>query len=327
MSSRPGLLLIGRLQHCQPEWKALESKYNLFRFQGDRQALLKDCESGSFDGVVGLYRTNLTPEIGNFDQTLVSKLPSTLKYIGHNGAGYDNIDVQACAERGIRISNTPKVVANATADVAMFLLLGTLRQAMIPLEAVRNDEWKGDTPLGRDPEGKILGIVGMGGIGQALARRARAFGMEIIYYNRSRLSEKEEGDARYVTFDKLLQESDIISLNLPFTAATRHLISSPEIQKMKNGAIIINTARGPLLDEEALVEGLRTGKLASAGLDVFENEPKIHPELVSNKKVMLLPHLGTTTVETKRQMELLVIRNLENALDRGELLTPIPESR
>ncbi|KAL4797024.1 glyoxylate/hydroxypyruvate reductase [Aspergillus venezuelensis] len=281
MSSKPGLLLIGRLQHCQPEWDALGTKYNLLQFQGDRQQFMEDCQSGTFDG-----------------------LPKTLKYLGHNGAGYDNIDVQACAARGIRISNTPKIVANATADVAMFLILGTLRYAVIPLEA-------------------NLGIVGMGGIGQALARRARAFGMNIIYCNRSRLPEAEEGDAKYVTMDELLQQSDIVSLNLPLTAATQHLISEAEINKMKDGAIIIYTARGPFLDEEALVKGLESGKLSSAGLDVYEHEPKIHPGLVKNKKVMLLPHLGTTTVEIKREMELLAIRNLESALDKGELLTPV----
>ncbi|KAL4964098.1 D-mandelate dehydrogenase-like dehydrogenase [Aspergillus stella-maris] len=323
MSSKPGLLLIGRLQHCQIEWDTLGTKYNLLQFQGDRQQFLRDCQSGAFDGVAGLYRTNSIADTGNFDQSLVSQLPKTLKYIGHNGAGYDNIDVQACAARGIRISNTPKIVANATADVAMFLILGTLRYAMIPLEAVRNNEWKGTTPIGRDPEGKILGIIGMGGIGQALARRARAFGMNIVYYNRSRLPEAEEGDAKYVTMDELLQQSDIVSLNLPLTAATHHLISEADINKVKDGAIIINTARGPLLDEEALVKGLESGKLSSVGLDVYEHEPKIHPGLVKNKKVMLLPHLGKTTVETKREMELLAIRNLESALDKGELLTPV----
>ncbi|KAL4870042.1 hypothetical protein BDV12DRAFT_184811 [Aspergillus spectabilis] len=304
MSSKPSLLLVGRLQYCQPEWNALGSKYNLLQFQGDRQQFLKDCQSDPCD------------------QTLVSKLPSTLKYIGHNGAGYDNIDVKACAARGIRISNTPGVVANATADVAMFLILGALRYAMIPLEAVRNNEWKGNSPVGRDPEDKVLGILGMGGIGQALARRARAFDMKIIYHNRTRLS-GQEGGATYVTFDELLQQSDIISLNLPLTAATHHLVSEPEIQKMTDGVIIINTARGPLLDEEALVKVLRSGKVGSAGLDVYEYEPKIHPELVNNKKVMLLPHLGTTTIETKRKMEMLTVRNLESALDKGELLTPI----
>ncbi|KAL4957121.1 glyoxylate/hydroxypyruvate reductase [Aspergillus filifer] len=294
MSSKPGLFMIGRPQHCLIEWDAL----------GTKQGFMKDCQSGAFDGVAGLYRTNSIAETGNFDQSLISQLPSTLKYIGQNGAGYDNIDVQACAARGIRISNTPKII------------LGTLRYAMIPLEAVRKDEWKGTTPIGRDPEGKVLGIIGIGGIGQfeALARRARAFGMNIVYHNR---------DAKYVTMDELLQQSDIVNLNLPLTTGTHRLISEPEINKMKDGAIIINTARDPLLDEEALVKGLESGKLSSAGLDVYEHEPKIHPGLVKNKKVMLLPHLGTTTVDTKREMELLAIRNLESALDKGELLTPV----
>ncbi|KAL4931282.1 D-mandelate dehydrogenase-like dehydrogenase [Aspergillus undulatus] len=279
-SSEPGLL-IDRLQHCQPEWNVLESKYNLLQSQGNRQQFIKKCQSGTFDGVVGLYRTNSIAETGNFNQSLISLLPSTLRYIGHNGAGYDNVDVQACAVR----------------DVAMFLILGTLRNTMIH-EAVRNNEWKGSTPIGRVPEGKVPEILRMGSVGQAFARRAGAFGMKIIYYDRSRLPANKEGDVRYVTMDELLEQFDIVSLSLPLTAATQHLISSPEIEKMKEGAVTINTARGPLLDEEALVKGLQTGK------------------------VMLLPHLGTTTVGTKREMKLLAIRNLESALDKGELLTP-----
>ncbi|KAL4939508.1 hypothetical protein BDV06DRAFT_214225 [Aspergillus oleicola] len=231
MSSKPGLLLIGRLQHCQPEWNAL----------GTKQQFIMNCQSGTFDGVVGLYRINSIAETRNFNQSLVSQLPSTLKFIGYNGAKYHNIDNQACTARGIPISNTPKTVANATADVAMFLVLGTLRYGTIPLEADRNNELS--------EARKYLTI---------------------------------EGDAKYVTMDELLQQSDIVSLNLLLTAATDHLISGPEINKMKDRAIIINTARGPS----------RRGGFV----------------LVKNRKIMLLPHLGTTTVETKREMELLAIR-------------------
>ncbi|PYH89366.1 glyoxylate/hydroxypyruvate reductase [Aspergillus ellipticus CBS 707.79] len=308
--AKPSLLLIGHLQHCQPEWTQLQSKYNLMQFHGTRPQFLSNCVSGSYSNVIGLYRTSSTTHTGHFDHELIHHLPPTLKYIALNAAGYDGMDIPACIVRGIRVSNTPDVVANATADVAMLLLLGALRYAMIPLEA-------------------MLGILGMGSIGQALARRATGFGMKIIYHNRSRLPEEKEGSASYVTFDEILQQSDILSLNLPLnlpaTPKTRHIISGPEFRKMKDGVVIINTGRGSLLDETALVEALKTGKVGSAGVDVYENEPEIHPELLENKRVMLLPHIGTTTVEMKREMELLTIRNLESALDTGHLLTPIPE--
>ncbi|KAE8311843.1 D-isomer specific 2-hydroxyacid dehydrogenase [Aspergillus transmontanensis] len=326
---KPSILLIGKLHHSKSEWSKLQTKYKTYQFTGNRQQFLQNCQSGTWDGVAALYRTNSTLETGPFDKELIQSLPPTLRFICLNGAGYDGMDVKACTERGIRISNTPKVVADATADVAMFLLLGALRQAMIPLVSIRNGQWKGDTPLGRDPGGKVLGILGMGAIGQAIAHRARAFGLKIIYHNRSKLPGDKEGtgDAEYVTFDELLRHSDIISLNLPATEKTRHIISKAEFEKMKDDVVIINTARGSLLDEAALVEALQAGKVASAGLDVFENEPIVHPGLLHDNRVMILPHIGTTTRETKREMELLTLRNIENALDDGKLLTPIIEQQ
>ncbi|KAK6835728.1 hypothetical protein RU639_002228 [Aspergillus parasiticus] len=324
---KPSILLIGKLHHSNSEWSKLQTKYKTYQFTGNRQQFLQNCQSGTWDGVAALYRTNSTLETGPFDKELIQSLPPTLRFICLNGAGYDGMDVKACTERGIQISNTPKVVADATADVAMFLLLGALRQAMIPLVSIRNGQWKGDTPLGRDPGGKVLGILGMGAIGQAIAHRARAFGLKIIYHNRSKLPGDKEGDAEYVTFDELLRHSDIISLNLPATEKTRHIISKAEFEKMKDDVVIINTARGSLLDEAALVEALQAGKVASAGLDVFENEPIVHPGLLHDNRVMILPHIGTTTRETKREMELLTLRNIENVLDDGKLLTPIIEQQ
>ena len=160
-----------------------------------------------------------------------------------------------------------------------------------------------------------------------MAHRARAFGMKIVYHNRSRLSTELEGDAKYVSFDELLAQSDVLSLNLSLNAKTRHIISVTEFDKMKDGVIIINTARGALINENDLVKALESGKVASAGLDVFENEPKVNEGLLGNDRVILLPHIGTNTWETQRDMELLVLHNLENAVDTGELLTPIPEQK
>jgi glyoxylate reductase len=166
--SKPCVLLIGDLTHTNKEWAAYSSKYELKEYRtGSRDDFLSKCKTGKFDGVVGLYRSNQSAsETGPFDRELVSVLPSSLKYICHNGAGYDNIDVPACTQRNILISSTPIAVDNATADVGIFLLLGALRQAHIPLMAIRAGQWRGNTPIGHDPKDKVLGILGMGGIGR-----------------------------------------------------------------------------------------------------------------------------------------------------------------
>lgn len=166
--SKPTILLIGGLTHTNKEWSEYGSKYNLKEFrQGTRDQFLSNCKNGEYDDVVGLYRSNQSvSETGNFDKELLAVLPKSLKIIAHNGAGYDNIDVDAFTKQGIQISSTPIAVDNATADVAIFVMLGALRHAQIPLDAIRAGKWRGQTPIGRDPENKVLGILGMGGIGR-----------------------------------------------------------------------------------------------------------------------------------------------------------------
>lgn len=188
---------------------------------------------------------------------------------------------------------------DATADVTMFLILGALRGFNISMRALRGGQWRGHPPppLGRDPEGKTLGILGMGGIGKNLRRKAEAFSMRVIYHNREKLSDELSGGAEYVSFAELLMTSDVISLNLPLNDKTRHKISTREFEMMKKGVVIVNTARGAIIDEEALVKALDSGHVASVGLDVYENEPSIHPGLLANDYVMLLPHMGTWTIE------------------------------
>ena len=161
----------------------------------------------------------------------------------------------------------------------------------------------GDTPRGHDPKGKTLGILGMGGIGRAFAHRARAFGMQIIYHNRRRLDTALEQGAEYVSFDDLLARSDVLSLNLALNLSTRHIIGAPELARTKPGVVVVNTARGAIIDEAALAEALDSGHVSAVGLDVYENEPKIHPALVKNDRAFLLPHVGTYTVETSRDSE------------------------
>jgi glyoxylate reductase len=182
----------------------------------------------------------------------------------------------------------------------MFLMLGALRRIHTPLSAIRASKWRGPSfELGHDPRKKLLGILGMGGIGQDLAARARAFGMEIQYHNRSRLSPELEKGAKYVSFEELLKTSDVLSLNLSLRKETAGIIGRKEFELMKQGVIIVNTARGKLIDEQALVDALDSGKVFSAGLDVYEEEPKVHEGLLRNPNVVLLPHIGTATYETQ----------------------------
>ncbi|KAH9905891.1 hypothetical protein F4778DRAFT_682848 [Xylariomycetidae sp. FL2044] len=335
MSSRATVLLIGTLAHTAQEWRALRSKYQLLEFrEGTRQQFLDNCRNGAYDAVVGCYRSNASTSVtGAFDRELVTALPPSWKYIAHNGAGYDNVDVDACTARQIAVSATPGAVDDSTADTAIFLMLGALKQAYAPLAAAKAGQWRGsDARLGRDPRGKVLGILGMGGIGRALARRARGFGVaEVIYHNRRPLDpslERESGgDARYVSFAELLAQSDILSLNLALNPQTRHILAAPELAQTKPGVVIVNTARGALIREADLVDALASGHVAAVGLDVFEDEPRIHPGLLANPRAFLLPHLGTFTYETQRDMELLVLRNLEAAVDGGRMWTLIGEQK
>ncbi|PLB38555.1 D-mandelate dehydrogenase-like dehydrogenase [Aspergillus candidus] len=325
----PSALLIGAITHARKEWEALSSILTLKEFpEGTREDFLRNCKQGQYDDVKAIYRSNVSTKLtGPFDAELLSALPASLKYICHNGAGYDNIDVAGCTQKGILVSSTPVAVNNATADVGIFLMIGALRQAYVPLAALRAGKWHGQTTLGHDPQGKVLGILGMGGIGREMAHRAKAFGMKIHYHNRSRLSPELEGDATYVSFDELLASSDVLSLNLALNPSTRHIIGANEFQKMKDGIVIVNTARGALINEKALVAALDSGKVMSAGLDVYENEPVVEQGLVDNPRVMLLPHIGTMTYETQKDMELLVLENLRSAVEKGEMVTPVPEQK
>ena len=247
------------------------------------------------------------------------------------GAGYDQIDPDACSKRDppLLISNTPVVPDDATADTGIFLMLGALRNFNTSMAALRQGEFKGQPPpaLGHDPQGKTFGILGMGGIGRNMKRKADVFGMKTIYHNRTELSPEMADGAQYVSFEDLLKKSDVLSLNLPLNAKTRHIISTEQFRLMKPTAIIVNTARGPVVNEAALVDALDQGLIAGAGLDVYEEEPKVHPGLVKNEKVMLLPHMGTWTSETQTKMEYWVIDNIRSAVTGKGLLSLINEQR
>lgn len=207
------------------------------------------------------------------------------------------------------------------------MLIPSHAVAHFSITALRAGQWLGQTPRGHDPKGKTLGILGMGGIGRAMAHRARAFGMRIIYHNRRRLDASLEGDAEHVSFDDLLATSDVLSLNLALNPSTRHILGAPELARTKPGVVVVNTARGALIDEDALAAALDAGHVAAVGLDVYEDEPRVHPGLLANQRAFLLPHVGTYTAETSRAMETLVLRNLEAGVDEGKMLTLVAEQK
>jgi len=246
-----------------------------------------------------------------------------LKVIANAAVGYNNIDVAAARKRGIIVTNTPGVLTDATADLTWALILGITRRIGEGERLVRHGAWKGwtfDFMLGAEVRGKQLGIVGYGGIGRAVAARGRAFGMRIAYTSRT---PKDDPDAEAMPLDRLLATSDVVTLHCPLTPETRHLIDQPAFARMKRSAYLINTSRGPVVDEKALAWALRTRLIAGAALDVFEDEPKIEPELLTLENVMLVPHLGSGTVETRTAMADLAVRNVAAVLSGQPPLTPV----
>jgi len=273
------------------------------------------------DAVVSL----LTERI---DAELLDAAGPQLKVVANVAVGYDNIDVPACTERGIVATNTPGVLTEATADIAMGLVLMATRRLGEGERLIRSRQaWKWGMffLLGSSLQGKTLGVVGMGGIGQATARRAKAFGMDIVYQSRSELDPviAAELGARRVDLDELLTLSDVVSLHCPYGPATHHLIGAEQLAAMKSSAFLVNTARGPIVDETALASALREGVIAGAGLDVFEREPQVHPALLDLENVVLVPHLGSATVETRTAMAMLAADNALAVLSGEQPPAPI----
>nr|WP_315486631.1 D-glycerate dehydrogenase [uncultured Undibacterium sp.] len=250
------------------------------------------------------------------NRDLLSKLPE-LKIISTIAVGYDNFDLPACTQYQVMATNAPDVLNETTADFAWALMMATARRVTEAEHFLRGGEWKKwgvDSFVGADVHGSRLGILGMGRIGQAIARRAAGFGMEVIYHNRSRLSAEQElaaHHARYVDKESLLRESDHLILALPYSPESHHCIAAIELAKMKPSATLINIARGGIVDDMALIQALRTGQIAGAGLDVFENEPRFHSDFLGLKNVVLTPHIGSASDKTRRAM---VNRAITNAI-------------
>ena len=278
----------------------------------------KDC-----DGILCLLSNKI-------DKEIIDGLPK-LKVIANYAVGFNNIDIEYATQKKIWVTNTPDVLTNATADLAFALLLACARRIIEADEFTRKGKfkiWQSDLMLGKELNGHTVGIIGAGRIGQAFGRRAKGFGMKILYFDKKRIPEFEkETGAKFSTLNQLIKKSDFISIHTPLTKETYHLIDKKEFEMMKDGAILINTARGEIINEKELVNALKSGKLFSAGLDVYEFEPKITKDLLKMKNVVLLPHIGSATFETRIKMAELAAKNIVNVLKGKKPITPVNKIR
>lgn len=300
-----------RAEHEVDAWSAAESM--------SREELLSRVVGA--DALVTL----LTERV---DAELLDAAGPQLQVVANVAVGYDNIDVPACVERGVTATNTPGVLTEATADTTFALILMATRRTGEGERVIRSGQpWKWGMfyLLGTGLQGKTLGVVGMGAIGVATARRARAFGMNVIYQSLFELSPEVAAElgSRRVELDELLATADVVSLHCPYTPETHHLIGAAQFAAMRETAYLVNTARGPIVDEAALVDALRDGQIAGAGLDVYEREPLVHPGLLELENVALLPHLGSATIETRTAMATLAAENALAVLRSEHPPTPI----
>jgi lactate dehydrogenase-like 2-hydroxyacid dehydrogenase len=295
------------------------ARRNPDRFPFNQQQLLSAAE-----GADAMF---ITP-VDRLDSEFFQSVSPTVKIIATYSVGFEHIDLEAAARRNISVAYTPGANSEATADIAMLLLLGASRRAYEAQELVRTGAWKPLSPdmlLGWQVGGKVLGILGMGHVGQAVARRARGFGMKIHYYDTSQLTAEIAGDAVYHQDPSdLLRVSQFLSLHAPETPQTRHFLNSKAISLLPPGAIVVNAARGGLVVDDDLIAALKSGRVAAAGLDVFEGEPKLHPEYVSLNNTFLLPHIGSATIETRTAMGMLALDNVEAVLNGRSAPTLVP---
>ncbi|KAF9411686.1 hypothetical protein BGZ94_001262 [Podila epigama] len=329
--TKENILIIGTVRHAKAQEAALATKYNLHYSAPTRSEFIAQLDNFKREGVhfKAVYRGFASHyTVGRVDKEALDHFPSDLELIGSVGAGYDFVDAEAATLNKQWVTNTPGVVDDATADATILLLLSTLRHQYEVEYNVRHGI-PTKPRIGRDPTGMTLGLVGMGGIGKAVAKRALSLGMKIVYHNRKPVTfdpntESYLAEAVYApTLNDLLTVSDVVSVHVPLSAETRHMFGPAQFAAMKVGSYFLNTSRGPVVDEQALVNALASGHIAGAGLDVFEHEPKVHPELLKNMNVALMPHLGAFTIETITKMEALTMQNIDQYLTSGTLITPV----
>ena len=272
-----------------------------------------------YDGILSMLSNRIDREIID--------LATNVEIFADYSVGYNNFDTEYAKEKGIIMTNTPGVLTDATADLAFALFISAARRVVEADSYIRNGlfkEWKPTLLLGKEIRGKTLGVIGFGRIGQAFAERAKGFGVNIVYYNRSRKPDAEERlGASYMELDELLQTSDFISVHTPLSEETHHFIGEREISLMKDDAILINTSRGPVVDEQALIRALQAGKFFSVALDVYENEPEVPSELIAMKNVVLLPHIGSATEETRKKMAMIAANNIIEVLEGRPPISPV----
>jgi len=289
-------------------WEAKLNSNDEIYSQDKLIELSKDC-----DGIL----SSITDEI---DERTINQLSDSVKIISNFAVGFRNIDTKAAREKNIVVTNTPDVLTNATAEIAMLLILGAARRASEGIKWAKNKNWKwsADFLIGKQLSESRLGILGMGRIGRAVAKRAKAFGMEIHYHNRSKLkSSLEEGAIYHDNIKSLFSVSDILSINCPATKETKNIINKETLEFFPKDAIITNSARGDMIDDDAMVEALQNRRIYALGLDVYKGEPDIHPGYLNQTEVFVLPHLGSATKKTRTDMADLAINNLEEFFKTG----------
>ena len=291
---------------------------NLFsvKFNVDDIVLSKEeiiSQSNDCDGIISTMT-----EV--FDDDIISNLSKSIKIISNFGVGFSNIDIDAAKKRNIIVTNTPNVLTAATAEIAILIILGAARRVNEGIKYARNKNWKwsSDFLIGKELNNARLGILGMGRIGRAVANRARSFGMKIHYHNRVRLTpDLEKGSTYHGNIKSLFSVSDFLSINCTATEETRYIINKKTLNYFPDGAVIANTARGEIIEDDSMIEALKSGKIYSLGLDVYNGEPNIHPEYLTLPNVFVLPHLGSATYNTRKAMSDLAINNLKEFFENG----------
>ncbi|KAH7906806.1 hypothetical protein BJ138DRAFT_1161724 [Hygrophoropsis aurantiaca] len=353
--SMPRILICGDLKFAHKELRELFNNLaevvTLSSSIRSRADFLIEFEAGGkFAGTVGIYRRNISKErIGIFDKELIKALTTAgVRWIAQNGAGYDEIDVAECKLRGIGLSNTPRVVDDATATAALYLIISCLRHFSLAERSLQLSQWKTlvSPGMAHDVTNRTLCILGLGGIGLRLAHLAHAFPMRIFYHSRTPPATPSPDCASALTstsmslgsaippwctyvpsVKELCELADVLSIHVPLVPETIGLVGKAEISAMKKGSVLINTARGKVVDENAMIDALETGHLSSVGLDVFPSEPSVNPRLLAFPQAVLLPHIGGETYETEYERELCALRNLRDFLRDGRGTNLVPELR
>ncbi|MCG2718698.1 MAG: D-glycerate dehydrogenase [Nanoarchaeota archaeon] len=314
---KPKILVTRRIP--EEGMKLLEEKFDVDLNDEDR-VLSKEEIIERLEGKEAL----LSLLTDNIDKEIIDKFPD-LKVISNYAVGFNNIDIEAATAKGIPVTNTPGVLTETTADLAFILLCSIARRIVEADKFARAGKYKGWAPmllLGNDVHGKKLGIIGLGRIGHEIAKRAKGFNMELLYTDHDRDEEFEKQyNAKKLSQEELLKESDFVTLHVPLTDETKHLMSEKEFDMMKDTAYLINTSRGEVVDENALVEALKAKKIAGAALDVFEEEPKIHPGLIELDNVIIVPHIGSASKETRGKMAEMAAKNMINIFEGKEPLS------